>query len=123
MLIHRIERSQSIDHHYYINQCLRSLIDEIKRRRPAYGTLESGGLKIILHPPNSPDVSPCDFLLFDLIEDDRGNQDDSLSLHDALIDFMNSINREEYRETFEKWIERMQPCVDNHGDYFERSMK
>ena len=72
MLIHCIERGQIIDHHYYINQCLRLLIDEIKRQRPSYGTRGikihhdkgrphvhkgvSEGLTIIPHPPNSPDL-------------------------------------------------------------------
>ncbi|CAF4160525.1 unnamed protein product [Rotaria sp. Silwood2] len=78
MLIHRIERDQTVDHHYYINQYLRPLIDEIKRQRPSRETrvikihhdngrphvhkdvsnyLESEGLRIIPHPPNSPDLS------------------------------------------------------------------
>jgi len=143
VLIHRINRGQTIDHHYYINQCLRPLIDEIKRQRPSYGTdrikihydngrphvhedvtdyLESNGLTIVPHPPNSPDLSPCDFWLFDLIKDNLADQEDAESLHDAVIDFMNSINREEYRKTFEKWIQRMQLCVDNHGHYFEHLM-
>lgn len=144
MLIHRIERGQKVDHHYYIDQCLRPLIDEIKRQRPSYGTrgikihhdngtphvhkdvsdyLESEGLTIIPHPPNSPDLSPCDFWLFDLIKDNLNDQDDSESLHGAVTDFMDSLNRDEYKKTFEKWIQRMQLCVDNHGDYFEHLMK
>jgi histone-lysine N-methyltransferase SETMAR len=143
MIIHRIERGQTIDHHYYINQCLRPLIDEIKRQRPSYGTdrikihhdngrphvhkdvidyLESNGLTIVPHPPYSPDLSPCDFWLFDLIKGNLTDQDDAESLHDAVIDFMNSIDREEYKKTFEKWVERMQLCVDNDGHYFEHLM-
>ncbi|CAF2517191.1 unnamed protein product [Rotaria sp. Silwood2] len=144
MLTHRIERGQTVDHHYYINQCLRPLIDEIKRQRPSYGTrgikihhdngrphvhkdvsdyLESEGLTIIPHPPNSSDLSPCDFWLFDLIKNNLTDQDDSESLHDAVADFMHSLNRDEYKKTFEKWIERMQLCVNNHGDYFEHLVK
>ena len=56
------------------------------------------------HPANSLDLSPCDFWLFDLIKDNLNDQDDSESLHDAVIDFMNSLNRDEYKKTFEKWI-------------------
>jgi histone-lysine N-methyltransferase SETMAR len=144
MLIHRIERGRNIDHHYYINQCLRPLIDEIKRQRPSYGTrgikilhdnarphvhnrtsdyLESEGLTIIPHPPNSPDLSPCDFWLFDLIKENLADQSDAESLHDAVIDFMNSITQDEYKKTFDKWIERMQLCVHNDGHYFEHLMK
>jgi histone-lysine N-methyltransferase SETMAR len=144
MLIQRIERGRIVDHHYYINECLRPLVDEIKRQRPSYGTrnikihydngrphvhkdvfdyFESEGLTIIPHPSNSPDLSPCDFWLFDLIKDNLTNQDDLESLHDAVIDFMNSLHPDEYKKTFEKWIERMQLCVDNHGGYFEPLMK
>ncbi|CAF4173181.1 unnamed protein product, partial [Rotaria magnacalcarata] len=41
--------------------------------------LESEGLVIILHPPKSPDLSPCDFWLFDSIKDNLVNQEDSES--------------------------------------------
>ncbi|CAF1581089.1 unnamed protein product [Rotaria magnacalcarata] len=141
--MHRIERDQTVGHHYYINSCLRSLIDETKCQRPACVTrgikihydndrphahqdvsdyLESEGLTIIPHPANSPDLPPCDFWLFDLIKDNLTDQYDSESIHDAVIDFMNSLNRDE-QKTVEKWTERMQLCVDNNGDYFEHLMK
>ncbi|CAF3216490.1 unnamed protein product [Rotaria sp. Silwood2] len=82
VFIYRVERGQAIDHHFYINDCLRPLVDEIKRQRPSYGTshikihhdngrpyihkdvsnyLESEGLTVMPHPPNSSDLSPCDF--------------------------------------------------------------
>ncbi len=77
VLIHPVERGQAIDHHYYINNCLRPLVEQVKRQRPSYGTrgikihhdngrphvhknvsnyLELEGLTIIPHPPNSPDL-------------------------------------------------------------------
>ncbi|CAF1523449.1 unnamed protein product [Didymodactylos carnosus] len=123
MLIHRIERGQTVGHHYYINQCLRPLIDEIKRQRPSHGTRgikihydsgrphvhkdvtdypESEGFTIIQHPANSPDLSPCDFWLFDLIKENLNDQDDSQALHGAVIDFMHTLNRDEYKKTFAK---------------------
>ncbi|CAF3050592.1 unnamed protein product [Rotaria sp. Silwood2] len=121
MLVHRIERDQTVDHHYYINQCLRPLIDEIKRQRPSYGIrgikihhdngrphvhkdvsnyLESEGLIIIPHSLNSPDLSLCDFWLFDMIKNNLTDQDDSESSHDAVTDFMHSLNCDEYKKTF-----------------------
>ncbi|CAF1525642.1 unnamed protein product, partial [Rotaria sp. Silwood1] len=105
LLIHRLERGQTIDHRYYIDNCLRPLIDEIKRQRPSCGThdikihhdngkphvhrdvctyLESKGFTIMPHPPNSLDLSPCDFWLFDLIKDNLSDQSDSQSLYDAV---------------------------------------
>ena len=33
-----MERGETIDHHYYINNRLQPVLDEIKRQRPSYGT-------------------------------------------------------------------------------------
>ena len=80
-------------------------------------------LTLTPHPPNSPDLSACDFWLFDLIKLNLSDQTDSQSLHDAITELMYSLDKEEYRKTFDKWMERMQLCVDNQGDYFEHLMK
>jgi histone-lysine N-methyltransferase SETMAR len=50
--------------------------------------LESKGVTIMPHPPNSPDLAPCDFWLFDLIKQNLDDQDDSESLYEAMIKFM-----------------------------------
>ena len=34
VLIHSVERSQTINHEYYIDNCLQPVIDEIKNQRP-----------------------------------------------------------------------------------------
>ena len=140
LLIHSVRRGQTIDHDYYINNCLRPVIDEVKKQRPILGVqsiklhhdngrphvhedvvsyLQSEGVTVMSHPPNSPDLSPCDFWLFDLIKQHIGDQDDAESLHEAVTKFMKSLKKEEYKKTFDKWIERMHLCVNNHGDYFE----
>ena len=144
LLIHHVERGQTIDHRYYIDNCLQPLVDEIRQQRPSYGTdrivlhqdkakphvhrhvseyLPSESITTIPHPPNSPDLAPCDFWLFDLIKRDLSDQNDAQSSHNAVTEFMYSLSTEEYRKTFDKWIERMQLCVDNHGHYFEHLMK
>ncbi|CAF1392730.1 unnamed protein product [Rotaria sordida] len=131
VFIHHLERGQTIDHQYYINNCLRPLVDEIKRQRPSYGTrgikihydnarphvhedvssyLESEHLTIIPHPPNSPDLSPCDFWLFDLIKRNLTDQSDSQSLYDAVVNFMYSLSNEEYKKTFENGLKECN-CV------------
>ncbi|CAF4939377.1 unnamed protein product [Rotaria sp. Silwood1] len=143
VLIHSVRRGQTMDHDYYINNCLQPVIDEVKKQQPSLGIqsiklhhdngkphihqtvinyLQSEGVTVMSHPPNSPDLSPCDFWLFDLIKQNIGDQDDSESIHEAVIKFMKSLKREEYRKTFDKWIERMHLCVSNHGDYFEHLM-
>ncbi|CAF1387645.1 unnamed protein product, partial [Rotaria sordida] len=119
VFIHPVEWEQAIDHYYYINNCLRPLVEQVKRGRPSYGTraikidhdngrshihkdvsdyLESKGVTIIPHPPNSPDLSPCDLWLFDLIKENLTDESDLESLCDAVSDFMYSLNKEEYKK-------------------------
>ncbi|CAF0904142.1 unnamed protein product [Rotaria sordida] len=38
VLIHSVKRGQTIDRQYYINNCLKPVIDEIKNQRPSVGT-------------------------------------------------------------------------------------
>lgn len=143
VLIHYLERGQTVDHRYYIDYCLKPLINNIRKQRPSCGVqgiklhhdngrphvhkdvsnyLESEGITIVRHPPNSPDLSPCDFWLFDLIKQNLTDQNNSESLYRTVSQFMNTLSKEEYRKTFDKWIQRMQLCVDNNGDYFEHLM-
>ncbi|CAF4770838.1 unnamed protein product [Rotaria socialis] len=144
VLIHHVERGQTIDHDYYINNCLQPRVNEIKKQRPLSGThaikihhdnarphvhkdvstyLESQGIMKMLQPPNSPDLAPCDFWLFDSIKQNLTDQRSSVSLHRAVTKVMFSINEDEYKKTFAKWIVRMKLCVYNHGNYFEHLMK
>ena len=144
VLIHYLEPGQTINHQYYIENCLQPVVEEIKKERASRGAhgiklhhdngtphvhkavssyLESQGITVMPHPPNSPDLSPCDFCLFDIIKQNLGEHNDSESLHCAVVKFMNSSNKEEYKKTFDKWIQRMQLCVDNEGGYFEHLMK
>ncbi|CAF5161028.1 unnamed protein product, partial [Rotaria sp. Silwood1] len=121
VLIHSVKRGQTIDHQYYINNCLRPVINEIRKQRPSLGIqsiklqhdngrphmhedvvnfLQSEGVTIMPHPPNSPELAPCDFWLFDLIKQHLDDQDDSESLHEAVIKFMKSLAKEEYKKNF-----------------------
>ncbi|CAF4887813.1 unnamed protein product, partial [Rotaria magnacalcarata] len=121
VLIHHVERGQTIDHDYYINNCLQPLVNEIKKQRPSSGThaikihhdnarphahkdvstyLESQGIMKMLQPPNSPNLAPCDFWLFDLIKENLTNQRSSVSLHRAVTKVMFSINDDLYLEQF-----------------------
>ena len=79
VLIHHVDRGDTIDHRYYIDNCLEPLIEEILKQRPTSGThaiklhhdnakphmhkdvvnyLESEGIKIIRQPANSPSLAP-----------------------------------------------------------------
>ena len=107
LLIHLVERGQTIDHQYYIENCLQPVIEEIKKQRPSSGThaiklhhdnggphvhkdvldyFRSEGITVVPQPPNSPDLSSCDFWLFDLIKRNLTDQTDSESLYNAVSD-------------------------------------
>jgi hypothetical protein len=45
-----------------------------------------------------PSLAPCDFWLFDLIKRNLDDQDDSESLYEAVIKFMMSLKKEEYKK-------------------------
>jgi hypothetical protein len=117
VLIHHVDQGQTLDHHYYIDNCLEPLIEEIRKKRPRSGThaiklhhsnakphvhkdvlnyLESEGIKIIRQPPNSPDLVPRDFWLFDLIKQNLADQSNSQSLHRTITKIMNSITEDDY---------------------------
>ncbi|XP_066143583.1 histone-lysine N-methyltransferase SETMAR-like [Euwallacea fornicatus] len=72
-------------------------------------------------PPNSPDLAPCDFFLFNRVKKPlRGTRFSSREeviekSQEALMD----IPKTEYKKCFEDWIKRWHKCVAVDGDYFE----
>ena len=144
VLIYHVDRGDTINHRYYIDNCLEPLIEEIRKHRSACGThtiklyhdnvgphmyqdvvnyLESEDITIIHQPVNSPDLAPCEFCLFDLIKQNLSDQDSLKLLHRAIIKIIHSIDKKAYKKTFDKWLERMYLCVNNQDKYFEHSMK
>ena len=93
-----VDRGDTIDHRYYIDNCVELLFEEIRTQRLTSDThtikhhnnagphmhkgivnyLESEGITIIRQPVNSPDLAPCDFWLFTLIKQNLSNPDDSI---------------------------------------------
>ena len=105
VLIHHVDRGDTIDHRHYIDNYLEPLIEEICKQRPTSGTharklhhdnagahmhrdvvnyLQSEGITIIRQPVNPPELAPCDFWLLDLIKQNLSDQDSSKSLHRAI---------------------------------------
>ncbi|CAF1433346.1 unnamed protein product, partial [Rotaria sp. Silwood1] len=88
LLIHKVDKDKTIDHDYYIDNCLIPVINEIRKKekssRTTYKMLHNNGpphthpdvidylmeegIEIIPHPPYSPDLAPCDFWLNDYIK-------------------------------------------------------
>ncbi|CAF1054698.1 unnamed protein product [Rotaria sordida] len=80
-------------------------------------------INIMSHPPYSPDLAPCDYWLNDYIKRNLTDQPDEKSLARVVSKVMKIIPKEEFKKTFDKLLERMELCINNHGDYFEHLIK
>ncbi|CAM4960467.1 unnamed protein product [Rotaria socialis] len=144
VLIHAVDNDETIDHDYYIENCLKPVVKEIRKQRKSNGTkgikllrdnasphrhsdvinyLTQEGINIIPHPPYSPDLAPCDYWLNDYIKQNLTDQPDEKSLAHAVSKLIKNIPEEEFKKTFDKLLERMELCINNHGDYFEHLIK
>ena len=139
-----VEKGQTITGDYYIQNCLKPVENEMRRQRPKSGLtnlkllhdnarphvqkavkghFNQVGITTIRHPPYSPDLAPCDFWLFDLIKQKLGDHTDPESQKREITRILRDIPDQEYKKTFEKWVERMQLCINNNGHYFENLIK
>ena len=80
--------------------------------------LASEKVKVLNHPPYSPDLSPCDFFLFPRIKKIlSGNKYTSRSsLGNAVYQCLQQIPKEDYLSA---WVKRLQKCISVKGKYFE----
>ena len=83
--------------------------------------LASEKVKVLNHPPYSPDLSPCDFFLFPRLKKMlSGNKYMSRSSLDSTIyQCLQQIPKEDYLSAFRDWVKRLQKCVSVKGEYFE----
>jgi hypothetical protein len=85
--------------------------------------LNDAGFTLICHPPYSPDLAPSDFWLFDHIKSHLDDHKNVKSQKLQITRIIRDIPKEEYRKTFEKWIQRMELCIKNNGHYFKHLIK
>ena len=78
-------------------------------------------VKVLNHPPYSPDLSPCDFFLFPRLKKMlSGNKHTSRSsLVSAIYQCPQQIPREDYLSAFRDWVKRLQKCGSVKGGCFE----
>lgn len=139
-----LKKGKTIDNKYYIQNCLKPVVKEIMSQRPISGTdnmkilhdnakphvhynvkkyLKTENLKLIDHPPYSPDLAPCDYWLFNEIKRRLPAQTDEKCLKSEITEILNSIPKEEYLKALKHYIERLKLCIKAEGDYFEHLMK
>ena len=78
-------------------------------------------IKILKHPPYSPDLSPCDFWLFPLIKQ-RLREMINNSLDDVIDRFSKEVNKlisSDFNKCFDEWIRRCKEVCQKNGDYIK----
>ena len=86
--------------------------------------LTSEKVKVLNHPPYSPDLSPCDFFLFPRLKKMlSGNKYTSRSsLGSAIyqcLQVSKDTKKKDCLSAFCDWVKRLQKCVSVKGEYFE----
>ena len=144
VLIDCMDVGATINQEYFINKSLKQAVKAIQKERPRTGVtnmkilfdnarphvhadvnnflMEHRMIKID-HPPYSPDLAPCDFWLFDLVKRQLGSHKTTRGLKMQITKILNSIPKEEYLKTFEKYLEQMELCIESEGEYFEHFIK
>ena len=75
------------------------------------------GMKIVCHPPYSPDVGPCDFWLFPKL---RGCRYETIEeMKEVVTKVIDTLTQEDFDGTFQKLLERYNKSIAAGGNYFE----
>ncbi len=138
ILLHQVPSGISINALYYRDACLKSLVQQLYKKRPSstanhvklhhdnarphvndivFNYLQQEKINVMAHPSYSPDLAPSDFWLFNYVERGLDTCPDATSLAKILAKVLKSIPIQEYQKTFQKWIERMKLCIEHRGDY------
>jgi histone-lysine N-methyltransferase SETMAR len=138
-----LEDRKTVNAEWYTTKCLPYVFEKIIEKRPKTGIrgllfhhdnasahtanrtldfLETNKVRLLTHPPYSPDLAPCDFFLFPYIKNLlRGTlfntPNDAV---DAYMDALKDVPKESWKKCFENWFKRMKLCIDADGAYFEK---
>lgn len=134
-----VER-KTVNSEWYTTICLPEVFGELRkdnrRRRiilhhdnasshTSYATTEflsNQKIELMSHPPYSPDLAPNDFFLFPNIKNKLRGQRFSTPEEavDAFKNHVLEVPQSEWKKCFENWFQRMEKCVNLHGEYFEK---
>ena len=77
-------------------------------------------IKLLKHPPYSPDLSPCYFWLFPIVKQRlRGKVNESK--FDVINGFRNEVNKlrkNDFHKCYESWIKRCKKLIFKKGNYY-----
>lgn len=137
-----VPKGRSVTGLFYKNHILKKLKRYFVKRRPKTGLkgvkllhdnapchrasavtdfLNKEQVKVLPHPPYSPDLAPCDFFLFPRLKKHLSGRryGSRLSLGAGIYQCLMSIPKTDYELPFQKWIKRLKLCISSGGEYFE----
>lgn len=138
-----LEPGKTVNAQWYANTCLPEVFKQLRATRPktglrglllhhdnarahtaafTLGFLDKAGVKLLRHPPYSPDLAPCDFYVFrELKRRLRGKRFESpKEAIDAMNVILGDMSKESFKDCFDKWFQRMDKCIRVNGEYFEK---
>ena len=126
----------------YILKAMRSFLKKFKQKRPEMATqpwlfhwdnapvhsagkvqefLKKKGIKMIEHPPYSPDLAPADYFLFPTLKSKlSGIHIKGKTVKNEWDRALRSLKTEDFMAAFAKWQGRIQKCIDIQGGYVEK---
>jgi len=83
--------------------------------------LTSKGIAVMPQPPYSPDLTPCDFFLFQKAKlTMKGHHFESTEdIQRSVMQALNDILQAAFQECYKQWHDRWKTCVQAQGMYFE----
>ena len=83
--------------------------------------LAKKGIPVVPQPPYSPDLSPCDFVLFPKLKfHPKGRHFGTVeNIEKAVTDQLKAIPVRDNQRCYEEWEQRLRRCVASQGNYFE----
>ena len=75
------------------------------------------GINTVPQPPCSPDLAPCDFLLFPKL---RGCHYETIEeMKEAVMKVIHTLTQKDFHGAFQKLLGWYNKCIETRGDYFE----
>ena len=92
----------------------------IIRKKPK-NWLDENKIIRVPHPPYSPDLSPCDYVLFGYIKEKLIGLtfDEPTELLDEVMKIINEIPLNIMNNVFDSWITRCDDVINSDGEYIK----
>jgi histone-lysine N-methyltransferase SETMAR len=80
---------------------------------------ETHHLSRLPHPPYSPDINPCDFLLFELLKGvlKYHQFNSSNEIEEAITKVLDGLTFDEVQSVFHNWMSRLACVTKNREEY------